>query len=94
MGTIVDKPRFSWRGQHLDTVRHFYSVESILKLLDLMSLFKLNKFHWHGTDDEAFRFKLDDDYDIASSTSVRGEGQLVPPVFGSGPKPVREFLMT
>ena len=86
-GTIVDKPRFSWRGQHLDTVRHFYSVESILKLLDLMSLFKLNKFHWHGTDDEAFRFKLDDDYDIATSTSVRGEGQLVPPVFGSGPNP-------
>ena len=86
-GTIVDKPRFRWRGQHLDTVRHFYSVESILKLLDLMSLFKLNKFHWHGTDDEAFRFKLDDEYDIASSTSIRGEGQLVPPVFGSGPGP-------
>jgi len=85
-GTIIDKPRFSWRGQHLDTVRHFYSVDSILKLLDLMSLFKLNKFHWHGTDDEAFRFKLDDDYEIATSTSMRGDGQLVPPVFGSGPE--------
>ena len=83
-GTIIDKPRFNWRGQHLDTVRHFYSVESILKLLDLMSLFKLNKFHWHGSDDEAFRFKLDKDYEIATSTSKRGDGQLVPPVFGSG----------
>ena len=87
MRTIIDKPRFSWRGQHLDTVRHFLFCESILKLLDLMSLFKLNKFHWHGADDEAFRFKLDDDYDIATSTSKRGDGQLVPPVFGSGPDP-------
>ena len=84
-GTIIDKPRFTWRGQHLDTVRHFYSVDSILKLLDLMSLFKLNKFHWHGTDDEAFRFKLDNEYKIATSSSLRGDGQLVPPVFGSGP---------
>ncbi len=58
-GTINDQPRFNWRGQHLDCARHFYAVESILKLLDLMSLFKLNKFHWHGTDDESFRFKLD-----------------------------------
>ena len=51
-----------------------------------MSLFKLNKFHWHGTDDEAFRFKLGDDYEIATATSIRGDGQLVPPVFGSGPE--------
>jgi len=86
-GTIIDKPRFSWRGQHLDTVRHFYSVDSILKLLDLMSLFKLNKFHWHGTDDEAFRFKLKNDYEIATSTSISGDGQLVPPVFGFGSEP-------
>ena len=86
-GAIIDKPRFSWRGQHLDTVRHYFSADSILKLLDLMSLFKLNKFHWHGADDEAFRFKLDDDYEIATSTSTRGDGQLVPPVFGSGPFP-------
>ena len=62
-GSIFDKPRFSWRGQHLDTVRHFYAVDSLLRLLDLMSLFKLNKFHWHGTDDEAFRFKLKNDYE-------------------------------
>ena len=84
-GTILDKPRFSWRGQHLDTVRHFYSVNSLLKLLDLMSLFKLNKFHWHGVDDEAFRFKLDRHPEIATATAKRGNNLLVPPVFGSGP---------
>jgi len=86
-GTIFDKPRFNWRGQHLDTVRHFYSVESLTKLLDLMSLFKLNKFHWHGTDDEAFRFKLASNPDLATATSKRGSNLLVPPLFGSGPSP-------
>ena len=85
-GSIFDQPRFTWRGQHLDTVRHFYSVDSVLKLLDLMSLFKLNKFHWHGTDDEAFRFKLDGHPEIATSTAKRGNNLLVPPVFGSGPE--------
>jgi len=86
-GLINDKPRFSWRGQHLDTVRHFYSVNSLLKLLDLMSLFKLNKFHWHGTDDEAFRFKLDSNPELATSTAKRGNNLLVPPIFGSGANP-------
>ncbi len=86
-GVINDKPRFSWRGQHLDTVRHFYSVNSLLKLLDLMSLFKLNKFHWHGTDDEAFRFKLDSNPELATSTAKRGNNLLVAPIFGSGPNP-------
>ena len=84
-GSIFDKPRFTWRGQHLDTVRHFYKVDSLLKLLDLMSFFKLNKFHWHGADDEAFRFKLDNHSKIAIATSKRGDGLMVPPVFGSGP---------
>ena len=86
-GTIIDQPRFDWRGQHLDCVRHFYAVESILKLLDLMSLFKLNKFHWHGTDDEAFRFKLDSNPELATATAKRGNNLLVPPIFGSGPSP-------
>ena len=86
-GTIIDQPRFDWRGQHLDCARHFYAVESILKLLDLMSLFKLNKFHWHGTDDEAFRFKLDSNPELANATAKRGDNLLVPPIFGSGPSP-------
>jgi len=86
-GTINDQPRFNWRGQHLDCARHFYAVESILKLLDLMCLFKLNKFHWHGTDDESFRFKLDSNPELATATAKRGDSLLVPPIFGSGPSP-------
>ena len=49
-----------------------------------MSLFKLNKFHWHGVDDEAFRFKLDSYPEVATATAKRGNDLLVPPVFGSG----------
>jgi hexosaminidase len=52
-----------------------------------MCLFKLNKFHWHGTDDESFRFKLDSNPELATATAKRGDSLLVPPIFGSGPSP-------
>jgi len=82
-GMIEDAPRFSWRGQHLDCGRHFYEVETILRLLDLMAMIKLNRFHWHFADDEAFRLQLDTLPELAQ-THFRGEGELVPGVFGGG----------
>jgi len=82
-GTIQDTPRFEWRGQHLDCARHFYKVETILRLLDLMALLKLNRFHWHFADDEAFRLELSRLPEL-SETHTRGEGELVPGVFGGG----------
>lgn len=84
LGRITDGPRFAWRGQHLDCARHFYSVETILKLLDLMTLMKLNRFHWHFSDDEAFRLQVDCAPEIWQKTAFRGEGQAVPGVFGGG----------
>ena len=83
-GAIDDAPRFEWRGQHLDCARHFYGLDTILKLTDLMALLKLNRFHWHFSDDEAFRIEVDCIPDLCPRTSVRGEGQLVPGVFGGG----------
>ena len=56
--TIVDKPNFHWRGLMLDPVRHFYSVEETKQLLDDMALYKLNKFHWHLSDNEGFRMEV------------------------------------
>ena len=85
-GVIEDHPRFEWRGQHLDCARHFYKVESIVKLIDVMALLKMNRFHWHFSDDEAFRLELQSVPDLAKKTSLRGENQLVPGVFGGGPK--------
>ena len=55
---IADKPRFGYRGLLLDCSRHFYSVEDIKKTLDLMLLFKMNRFHWHLTDDQGWRVEI------------------------------------
>jgi hexosaminidase len=83
-GTITDAPRFGWRGQHLDCARHFYSVETILRLLDLLALLKLNRFHWHFSDDEAFRVEVTTAPELWQRTAIRGEGCMVPGVFGGG----------
>ncbi len=84
-GVIEDHPRFEWRGQHLDCARHFYKVGSITQLIDVMALLKMNRFHWHFSDDEAFRLELQSVPDLARKTGERGENRLVPGVFGGGP---------
>ncbi len=56
--TIQDAPRFEWRGIMLDVSRHFYDKEEIKRLLDLMAFYKLNKFHWHLTDDQGWRVEI------------------------------------
>jgi hexosaminidase len=56
--SIVDRPRFSWRGLHLDVCRHFFDVSFIKRLLDVMAIYKLNRFHWHLTDDQGWRLDV------------------------------------
>ena len=56
--TISDKPRFSWRGFMLDEGRHFYGKEEIKKLLDVMAAYKMNRFHWHLTEDQGWRIEI------------------------------------
>ena len=55
---ITDSPRYAWRGLMLDVSRHFYSKEEVMELLDLMALYKMNKFHWHLTDDQGWRVEI------------------------------------
>lgn len=55
---IIDMPRFSWRGSHLDVSRHFMPVDYVKRHLDLMALHKLNTFHWHLTDDQGWRIQI------------------------------------
>ncbi len=83
-GTITDAPRFGWRGQHLDCARHFYAPTTLHRLLDLMALLKLNRFHWHFADDEAFRLEVECAPDLWQKTAFRGEGLPVPGLFGGG----------
>lgn len=55
---ITDAPRFGWRGLMLDVSRHFSTKEEVKELLDMMALYKLNKFHWHLTDDQGWRVEI------------------------------------
>ena len=56
--TIKDKPRFAYRGMHLDSARHFFPVEEVKKYLDIMAIYKLNRFHWHLTEDQGWRIEI------------------------------------
>ena len=55
---IKDKPRFAYRGMHLDCGRHFFSTDEIKKVLDVMATLKLNRFHWHLTEDQGWRAEI------------------------------------
>ena len=54
---IVDYPRFEWRGLHLDESRHFFGKEVVKRYLDYMAALKLNRFHWHLSDDQGWRIE-------------------------------------
>ena len=56
--TVVDAPRFSYRGMHLDCSRHFFSVDFVKKYIDLLALHNMNVFHWHLTDDQGWRIEI------------------------------------
>lgn len=56
--SIIDQPRFGWRGYMKDVSRTFYSVDVIKKYLDMMALYKLNTFHFHLTDDQGWRIEI------------------------------------
>ena len=55
---IEDYPRFGWRGIHLDVARHFMPKEFVRKMVDLVALHKLNRLHWHLTDDQGWRIDI------------------------------------
>ena len=55
---VKDQPRFEYRGMHVDVGRNFKSKSEILRLLDAMALYKLNKFHFHLTEDEGWRVQI------------------------------------
>jgi hexosaminidase len=55
---IEDAPRFTWRGAHLDVGRHFESKEFVKKYIDLLAHHKLNRFHWHLTEDQGWRIQI------------------------------------
>ncbi|KKJ93160.1 beta-N-acetylhexosaminidase, partial [Micromonospora sp. HK10] len=58
-GTIVDRPRFPYRGAMLDVARHFFAVDDVLRVVDHLARYKLNHLHLHLTDDQGWRIAVD-----------------------------------
>jgi len=88
---VLDAPRFGYRGMMLDVARHFASRETVLRLLDCMARYKLNRLHLHLTDDEGWRLRIDalpELTDIGARRGVTQDGaqqnDWLPPSFGSG----------
>lgn len=55
---IKDCPRFAYRGVMIDVARHFYTIDEMKKIVDVMALHKLNRLHWHLTDDQGWRIEI------------------------------------
>lgn len=71
---ITDKPRFSHRGVMLDPCRHFLPVSAVKKQIDLLSSYKINRMHWHLTDDQGWRIEIKKYPKLTSIGSKRIEG--------------------
>ena len=56
--SILDAPRFDYRGIHLDACRHFWSVEETKRYIDIAATYKLNRLHWHLTEDQGWRMEI------------------------------------
>ena len=81
---IEDSPSLSWRGMHLDCARQFYTIDEIKRLMDYMCFFKLNRFHWHLTDNEAWRIELKCYPNLTKLGAFRGYNEIIPPFYGTG----------
>lgn len=90
-GKIVDEPRFGSRSLMLDVARNFQSKEQIIKMLDLMALYKLNTLHFHLNDDEGWRLEIPSIPELTEIGARRGhwengkDNDWLPPSYGSGP---------
>ncbi|MBS1706573.1 MAG: beta-N-acetylhexosaminidase [Armatimonadetes bacterium] len=84
---IEDKPRFPWRGMHLDCCRHFMPKSFILKFIDALALHKMNSFHWHLTDDQGWRIEIKKYPKLTEVGSKRKRTMLTysPPTFDETP---------
>uniref|UniRef100_A0A0B7ACD8 beta-N-acetylhexosaminidase n=1 Tax=Arion vulgaris TaxID=1028688 RepID=A0A0B7ACD8_9EUPU len=89
--TIRDAPRFQYRGMHVDVSRNFHSKEEILRLLDCLATYKMNKLHFHLTDDEGWRLEIPGLSELTEIGAKRGhdpnEDTCLLPMLGSGPFP-------
>ncbi len=80
---IDDKPRFAWRGLHMDSARHMLSVKDIKSVIDLLARYKFNVLHWHLTDDQGWRIEIKKYPKLTEVGSIRQQSAT----FGNRNKP-------
>ncbi|KPF46113.1 beta-N-acetylhexosaminidase [Rhizobium sp. AAP43] len=90
-GTISDAPRYDWRGCHLDVSRQFYPVDDVKRLIDILAWFRMNTFHWHLSDDEAWRLEIKAFPQLTTLGVLRGPDEPLLPQLGNGVDPVGGF---
>lgn len=87
--SISDYPDLGYRGMHLDVARNFQTPEAVKRLLDMMAYYKLNVFHFHFNDDEAWRLEIPGIPELTSYGARHGhtldEKDMLHPTYGSGP---------
>ncbi len=85
---VKDQPRFAYRAFMIDVGRNFQPQSEILRVLDVMALYKLNVFHMHLTDDEGWRIEIPSLPELTQTGSKRGHTldskHFLPPSHGSG----------
>lgn len=87
MVEIADAPRFGYRALHLDVSRNFRSKSEVLKILDVMALYKVNTFHFHFSDDDGWRIEMPSLPELTEVGARRGAGselEMLLPTYGSG----------
>jgi hexosaminidase len=83
-GEIVDAPAMGWRGSHLDVSRQFYSSAEVGQFLRILAWNKMNRFHWHLSDDEGWRVEIGAYPELTEIGAWRGHDLPLTPLLGSG----------
>ena len=72
-GFIADEPTFAYRGVHFDVSRHFFSVDDVKRYIDILAAHKVNRLHWHLTDDQGWRIEIKAYPELTAKGSMRNE---------------------
>jgi len=85
---ITDQPRFAYRGLHIDVARNFQTKEEVKRVLNWMAMYKLNKLHFHFSEDDAWRVEIPALPELTTVGVQRGHTldskEYMPSAYGSG----------
>ena len=84
-GYLNDAPRHGWRGSHLDVSRQIYPMRDVLRFVDMMAWQKLNRFHWHLSDDEGWRLQINAYPALTEIAAHNGSDFPILPQMGNDP---------